>query len=71
MVVRLVVGFTQRAVDAVAFTWNRRAELLEVAGATCLVVAGTSVATALGWAVAGTALLVKAVALDRRRSAPE
>jgi hypothetical protein len=43
---------------------GRLADLLELAGAVCLIVAAAFVATALAWAVTGVALIAKAAELE-------
>jgi uncharacterized membrane protein len=45
---------------------HRLADLLELAGAICLVVAAAFVAVALAWTVAGVALIAKAAELEAR-----
>lgn len=55
-----------RLVDIAAAVWNRRATLIEASGGAALVVAAALVAPALGWAVAGVALVAKAQEIDRR-----
>ena len=54
------------AVDVGAAIWNRRAAFIEVAGGAVLVVAGTLVTPALGWCVAGVALVAKAQEVERK-----
>jgi hypothetical protein len=48
---------------------GRLADLLELAGAICLIVAAAFVATALAWTVAGVALIAKAAELELRTTA--
>lgn len=62
MVTRLLTPI----VDAAAAVWRRRAELVEIAGGVCLVVAAAMVAPALAWLTAGAALVVKAADIDRK-----
>jgi hypothetical protein len=50
---------------------GRLADLLELAGAVCLVVAAAFVATALAWAVTGVALIAKAAEMETRSQARE
>jgi uncharacterized membrane protein len=45
---------------------GRLADLLEFAGAVCLIVAAAFVATALAWTVAGVALIAKAAEIETR-----
>lgn len=55
-----------KILDLVAFLWVRRAPLVELAGAVCVVVAAAYVAPALAWLVTGVALVFKAAEIDRK-----
>jgi hypothetical protein len=48
-----------------AFVWTRRADLIELGGAGCLVVAASLWSPAAAWAVAGVALLAKSATIGR------
>lgn len=52
----------------VAAAWKRRAAVVELAGAGCLVVAASLWSSAAAWAVAGVALLAKSLTIADRRA---
>lgn len=50
----------------VAFVWTRRGNMIEAAGAACIVYAASLVSTPLGWLLAGVSLILKAASIDWR-----